>query len=295
MTEVLTEEILKKVYQKREQGKYYKKYSFGLLLVIGGSEFYSGSPALNALAAFKAGVDMVRIFAPERAANIIASFSPILAAYPLKGAYLGKEHLSTLLFQIESAKEVSKGNCALVIGGGLGRSPETKEAVLEILKKVDIPCVIDADGIYAISEEKEIIKDKKVILTPHMYEFFILSGKEVEKLSDEEKSELVRKEAEKLGVTILLKTKPDIISDGKRIALNQRGSPFMSVGGTGDVLAGICGALLSRKIEPFEAACAGVYLNCLAGEKAGQKLGESLTAIDVIEAISEVLKDVGCF
>ena len=83
----VTKNILKKIYKVRPPES--KKYDFGLLIVIGGSEFYSGSPALSAMAAFRAGVDMVRIIAPKRAADIIASFSPDLAAYPLEGKWLG--------------------------------------------------------------------------------------------------------------------------------------------------------------------------------------------------------------
>ncbi|MGB9598356.1 MAG: ADP-dependent NAD(P)H-hydrate dehydratase, partial [Minisyncoccales bacterium] len=153
MIQTIDSQFVKKIIPSRIKGHYYKKYSFGLMLVIGGSDFYSGSPALNALAAFRSGVDMVRIFAPERAANIISSFSPILAAFPVKGSYLTKKDLSFLLSQIEIAKEVSEGRCALVIGGGLGRTEETQEVVLELLKKIDIPVVIDADAIYAISQD----------------------------------------------------------------------------------------------------------------------------------------------
>ena len=76
----VTKDILKKVYQPRPATMTVRKYDYGLLLVIGGSEFYSGSPALSSLAAFKAGVDMVRVIAPKRAADIVASFSPILAS-----------------------------------------------------------------------------------------------------------------------------------------------------------------------------------------------------------------------
>ena len=73
------------------------------------------------------------------------------------------------------------------------------------------------------------------------------------------------------------------------MALNKTGSPLMTVGGMGDTLAGICGALLARGISPFEAGQAAAYINGLAGERAGKKLGESLTATDLIEAIPEVL------
>ena len=115
----VTKNILKNIYKERPADV--RKYDFGLLLVIGGSEFYSGSPALSALAAFKSGVDMVRIIAPKRAADIIASFSPNLAAYPLEGNWLTKKHLATLISMTESAKAVSRGNAAVVIGGGMGR------------------------------------------------------------------------------------------------------------------------------------------------------------------------------
>jgi len=91
----VTKNILKDIYKERPKDT--KKYDFGLLLVIGGSDFYSGSPALSALAAFKSGVDMVRVIAPKRSADIIASFSPNLAAYPVEGSWVTKKHLATLL------------------------------------------------------------------------------------------------------------------------------------------------------------------------------------------------------
>jgi len=285
----VTKDILKDIYKERPKEVYFKKYDFGLLLVIGGSEFYSGSPALNALAAFKAGVGMVRVIAPKRAADIIASFSPNLAAYPLEGSHLTKKHLATLLSMTESAKAVASGNVAVVIGGGMGRTEETQEVVLEYLQQVDVPVVVDADAIYAVAEKPEIFSGKPFLFTPHNYEFFVLTKKEVYKLSNEEKIKAVQEEAARLKTTILLKGKPDIISDGKETALNETGSPYMAVGGTGDTLAGICGALLARKITPFIAAQAAAYLNGKAGEAAAEKLKEGLTATDVIEAIPQVL------
>jgi len=283
----VTKNILKNIYKFRPAGS--KKYDFGLLLVIGGSGFYSGSPALSAMAAFRAGADMTRIIAPKRAADIIASFSPNLAAYPLKGDWLTKEHLATLISMTEAAKAASYGKTAVVIGGGMGRSEETKEAILEYLSQVKSPVVIDADAIHALGEQPGIVSGKNFLITPHTYEFFVLTKKEIYRLPEEEKIKIVRAEAARLKTTILLKSKIDIISDGKEVALNKTGSPLMTVGGMGDTLAGICGALLARGISPFEAGQAAAYINGLAGERAGKKLGESLTATDLIEAIPEVL------
>ncbi len=284
----INKDILKGLFEDRKE-QYYRKYDFGLVLVIGGGEFYSGSPALSAMAAFKTGCDMAKIISPKRAADIIASFSPNLSAYPLDGGWLSKKHLPTLLAQTESAKTVSRGNVAVVIGGGAGRSEETKETICEYLSQIDIPAVIDAAAIHALAENPELIKGKPFLITPHTYEFFILTKREIYKLSSEEKQTAVGEEAERLQTTILLKDKPDIISDGKEIALNRAGSPYMSIGGTGDVLAGVCGALLARRISPFLAAQVATFITGKAGEKAAERLKEGLLATDVIEAIPEIL------
>ncbi len=283
----VTKNILKNIYKERPVDV--RKYDFGLLLVIGGSEFYSGSPALSALAAFKSGVDMVRIIAPKRAADIIASFSPDLAAYPLEGIWLTKKHLATLISMTESAKAVSRGNTAVVIGGGMGRSEEVQEAILEYLSRVSLPVVIDADAIHALGKKPEIISGKNFLITPHTYEFFALTGKEIYQLPEEEKIKLVQEEAARLQATILLKGKIDIISNGKEVALNRTGSPYMTVGGCGDTLAGICGALMARNINPFEAAQAAAFINGKAGEMVAQRKKEGLMATELIKAIPEVL------
>ncbi|PIP24786.1 MAG: NAD(P)H-hydrate dehydratase [Candidatus Nealsonbacteria bacterium CG23_combo_of_CG06-09_8_20_14_all_36_12] len=280
-------DILKNIYKKRSADV--KKYDFGLLLVIGGGEFYSGSPALSALAAFRSGVDMVRIIAPKRAADIVASFSPNLAAYPLEGNWLIKKHLATLLALTESAKAVARGNTAVVIGGGIGRSEETQEAISEYLSQVSVPVVIDADAIHAVGKKPEIISGKPFLITPHTYEFFVLTRKEVYKLPLEEKIKVVQKEAARLQTTILLKGPTDIISNGKKVALNKTGTPYLTKGGTGDTLAGIAGALMARGINPFLTAQAAAYINGRAGEIITKKLKEGLTATDLIEAIPQVL------
>ncbi len=283
----ITKDILKDIYKPRPKDS--KKYDFGLLLVIGGSDFYSGSPALSAMAAFKTGVDMVRIIAPKRAADIIASFSPNLAAYPLAGPCLAKEHLAILISMTESAKAVARGNAAVLIGGGLGRSEEIQKVVLEYLSQVSLPVVIDADAIHAIGKNPEIISGKPFLITPHTYEFFVLTGKEIYQLSDEEKIKLVQAEAARLKTTIVLKGKTDIISDGEQLATDKVGSPYMTVGGCGDSLAGIAGALVARGINLFEAGCASAYINGSAGELAAKKLGESMMATDLIDEIPNIL------
>ncbi|MBU5678945.1 MAG: NAD(P)H-hydrate dehydratase [Candidatus Aenigmatarchaeota archaeon] len=271
--------IIKKVFTKR--AKEAKKGDFGKLLVVGGSKLYHGSPAFNALAAYRSGVDLVFILAPERAANIIASFSPDLITYPLSGDYITKEHLETIL-------SFAKKSDALVIGGGMGRERETLDAIKEILIKVTIPCVIDADAIYAVAENKDILK-KNFILTPHRFEFKVLSGISIENM--EKSKKMVKDVAKKLNSIILLKGPIDIISDGYRIAINETGNPYMTKGGTGDTLAGICGSLLAQGKESFLSACCAAYINGKAGDIVAKKKREALLASDIIDAIPEVLKN----
>lgn len=284
----VTKNILKEIY--KERSKDVKKYDFGLMVVIGGSDFYSGSPALSALAGFRSGADMVKILAPKRAADIISSFSPNLAAYPLEGKWLTKLHLADLVSNTEAAKAVSNGKTAVVIGGGMGRTEETQEVILEFLAQASLSVVIDADAIHAVGKRPEVISGKNFLLTPHSYEFFILTGKKVYQLPEEEKIKIVQEEAQRLGTTILLKGAIDIISDGKEVAINKTGSPFMTKGGTGDTLAGICGALMARGIDAFTAAQAAAYINGKAGEIASDKLKEGMLATDLIDAIPEVIK-----
>lgn len=285
--ERVNKDILNKIFTKREPSS--RKYDFGLLTIIGGSEYYSGPPAFSGLAAFAVGIDMVRIIAPRRAADIIASFSPNLATYPLDGDWLEKKHLSKILELTESGRLNARNNSAVVIGGGLGRSEETKKAVIEYLSQINVPAVIDADAIYAVAERPEMIHDKGFILTPHAGEFFVLTGKDVLGLELEEKIKIVKEVAEEMKTTIVLKGAIDIISDGKKVAINEFYVPQMTVGGTGDVLAGLIGSLIARKVDSFEAVCAATYLNNAAGLIASNEKGEATTAVEIIDKISEVL------
>jgi ADP-dependent NAD(P)H-hydrate dehydratase / NAD(P)H-hydrate epimerase len=284
----VNQSLLKEIYPVRPEET--KKYDFGLLLVIGGGEFYTGAPALSGLAAFRAGADMVRIIAPKRAADIIASFSPALAALPLDNTHLLKEHLATLLSRAEAAREVAHGKAAVVIGGGLGRTEETQDTVLEFLREVALPVVIDADALYAVAKDPSVLLGKPFVITPNTFEFQVVTKREVRSLLPEERVSVVQEEAARLQTTILLKVKTDIISNGQETLLNETGSPYLSIGGTGDTLAGITGALLARQIAPLKAAAAAAYINGKAGEIAAKDKKDALIATDLLDAIAQVIQ-----
>jgi NAD(P)H-hydrate epimerase len=273
--------VLKEVYKERPAWSH--KGDFGRLLVIGGSKIYTGSPgfvAYGAMAALRAGVDLVRIAAPQRAADIAAKFSPNLITEPFEGDYFTTKHLKRIM---ELAKEYD----AVAIGPGLGLDKETQKFVTRFVDAIRKPCVVDADAIKALKNRKLLYN---FLLTPHAYEFYHMTG-EKPKYDITGRAELVKKHAKKTGATILLKGSIDIISDGKQTAMNRTGNPYMTVGGTGDVLTGICGALLAQKVSPFKAACAAAYMNGLAGDFAAKER-RPIVATDVIEKIPEVLKDV---
>ena len=279
---IINKSILRKVFKKRPKNA--KKGDFGKLLVVGGSKLYHGSPTFNAMAAYRSGVDLVFVLAPERAANLIASFSPDIITYPLKGDFIKEEHVEEIL---AFAKKCN----AIVIGGGMGREKETLEAIRSIIKNVSIPCVIDADAIYAIGETKDKIRNNSII-TPHRFEFKILSGVDLSELSFKESLNVVKKVANDFNCTIMLKGNIDIISNGKDLAINKTGNPYMTKGGTGDTLAGICGSLLAQGNDAFTSACCAAYINGRAGDIVAKKKKEGLLASDIINAIPEVLKEV---
>lgn len=277
----VTEEILKKIYKSRDPDA--QKYDFGHLLVVGGSKLYSGSPALNALAAYRSGVDLVTVVAPGRAADIVASFSPDLITYPLEGDYFEPQHLPKI-------QKLLENKSAVVIGGGMGREEKTFLAIVEILKTVGVPVVIDADAIHAVSEPfaRPGLANPDFVLTPHLYEFYVLTGVKLSKNLDERVA-AVKKAAADLKTTILLKGQVDIISDGKKVALNKTGSPYLTVGGTGDTLAGILGSFLAQGNDVWDSSCAAAYINGLAGELAADEFGPAVLATDLIDYISEVI------
>jgi hydroxyethylthiazole kinase-like uncharacterized protein yjeF len=260
------------------------KGNAGRILIIGGGP-YSGAPAFAALAALKAGADLVTVAVPESVANIVASYSPNLIVRKLSSNILCPEDLSVLPDLINSHDVV-------VMGMGLGRASETLEAVRKILPFCR-KAVLDADALSALSGTlfEALAGNCEIIVTPHAGEFARLRDMETPE-APEAREKAVREFSEEKGVVTLLKGKIDIISDGKQTLLNRTGNPGMSVGGTGDVLAGVTGSLFSRNPAFLAAACAA-FINGAAGDLAFEKAGNSLLATDVLEKIPEITKEAG--
>ena len=274
----------------------------GNVLIIGGGP-YHGAPALSSFAAQRTGSDLIYIATPKKVAQAITSYSPLI----IKPNKLAKElakispnlivkELNDENVLIEKDIEIIKGFVnkidSLLIGPGLGTSERTQRCIEKIIRlflKQNKPVVIDADAIKVVGKNHSIIKNKDVILTPHLNEFKELTGVKLSKDLDE-RIDTVKKWAKKLGVTILLKGPVDIISNGEDTKLNDVHNVSMTVGGTGDVLAGITSSLLSKGVNSFNSARIAIFINGYAGNLAFKKRSYGVIATDIIEEIPNVLK-----
>ncbi len=273
------------VYNVPDRPKDAHKGSSGRILVIGGSNKYTGAPALAGLAALAAGSDLAFIACPESIRDIIAGYSPELITIPYPGKYLSIESLDHILKTIEEYRPH-----VIIVGPGLGRRPETLEAVRRLLDKLveeNKRIVIDADALKAIDYDRMKFKGKAV-LTPHRGEFKSITGKTVEQ--GQEGAETVAEAARRLEATILLKAPIDIISDGERLKYNRTGNPYMAIGGTGDVLTGIVASMYALTGDPFVSASIAAYINGLAGDYL-LKNGEKVSPTNIIKVIDKVIKD----
>jgi len=261
-----------------------KKGDNGIVLVIGGSKIYHGAPSFTALAASRSGVDLVYVLVPDSIATAIRSSNPQLIVIPYK-----EEKLNAKV--IEENVNLIKKCDVIAIGPGLGEGVE--EGVEEVFKYATLFnkfLVIDADAL-----KTEIAKsswnEKRAIYTPHAGEFKILTGKDLPSYDlIEERIKLVKEESKRLNVVMLLKGHIDIITDGEKVKLNKTGTQAMTVGGTGDILTGLCAGILSRSKKLFESAVSAAYINGKAGEYATKKFGNQITAVDLLQYIPKIIK-----
>lgn len=282
---------LSKIYPPRPANVH--KGNYGSVLVVCGSKIYSGAGALASVSALRSGADLVVLCSPERSANIAAHTQVDLITLPLKGEYLSSRHVTDIA-DIARIRRIT----SMVIGCGLGRNASTIEAVYRLITRTNVPLVLDADALFAISQKPEIVHGKQVILTPHLGELMILLGQNQPGAADrvhddfEERIALAKQAASKYYAVVLLKGPVDVVTDGRTTITNNTGSPFMTKGGFGDTLAGIVGALLGRGVGMIEAAHVGAYINGKAGEQAANKSGEGVAATDIFEFIPKVIKSV---
>jgi NAD(P)H-hydrate epimerase len=251
------------------------KGDFGEVLVVGGGP-YTGAPALAAQAAMRAGADLVRVACPRAVAREVQGFEAGLICRPFDGDRLTPEDL-------DHVRALAAAHDAVVFGPGLGTHEATLAAVREFLADYDGRAVIDADALQVVPE---VDTDATLLCTPHQGELRGMGGPSADDWRD--RLDAVTDFAADIGHTLLVKGAYDVISDGTASRANRTGNPGMTVGGTGDVLAGMAGALLSTQ-EPADAATLAAYANGLAGDRIVDRQGYGLLASDLLPELPRAL------
>lgn len=269
---------------RRERDSY--KGTFGTLLVIAGSSSMRGAASFAAMGAFRTGVGHVRIASVEKCIDTVSVLVPEATYIELEsddnGYMLYDTSKNALLDAMNSAS-------AIVIGCGMGVTPDTVEITRFVAQNAKCPVIIDADGINCIASDIDILLGKKtdIVITPHVGEMARLLSCDNAMISDN-RIVVAEKYAEKYGVTVVLKGAGTLIANKRVTAANHTGNPGMSVGGSGDVLAGIIGSLIAQGGSVYDSCCAGVYIHGLAGDAAADKLGmESMLPRDIIDCLSD--------
>ena len=283
------------------------KGDFGRVLVIGGSKEFVGAVALAGVATLRTGVDLVIVAAPEKTAWAISCLSPDLITMKFKGNHFSTRHIRDMLRLINKMD-------AVLIGNGIGQHQETQDFIKSIIKKINKPIVIDADGIKAVPMQDL----QNAIITPHSAELKILfhnsgifespesaiaktiikeknpikKGQLLKKLKI--KNKIFKKFLEDNNI-LLLKGPVDIIIGKDKMALNKTGNPGLTKGGTGDVLAGLCLGYYTLLKDGFQAACNAAFINGTIADALKQKKGYTYIASDLIrdkQYMANILKKI---
>ncbi len=235
------------------------KGTFGRLLIVGGSVRYRGAPALAALAALGAGAGLVTVASVETAVATAAAHAPSATFRPLPQGTEGG-------IEAGAADVLAQGPRpdALVVGPGLGRSraSDALACALAGMETAQIPRLIDADGLNALSAAPEVLGavGEQAVLTPHPGELARLLD-----LTEPPEGQARRRAAQTLarrsGATVVAKGSPTFVCAGDACWILARPNPVLAAAGSGDVLAGVIGALLAQGLAPTAAARLGVWLH----------------------------------
>ena len=258
------------------------KGDFGKILLLCGSKGYTGAAYLAAMGALRSGAGLVFLGVPESiyAIEAIKLNEAIVFSLPEEDGKLSADAVPAILDRLPKMD-------AVLIGPGLGQSNGVLQVVKAILEQADCPVVLDADGINLIAAHKDIVRGRTAptILTPHAGEFGRLGG------NPEERTVAAEAMAKDLGCIMLLKGHHTVITDGCTTYINTTGNPGMSVGVSGDMLAGIITALLGQGIAPLEAAACGAWLHGAAGDICAAEIGQyGMLPTDMLNVLPRLLK-----
>jgi ADP-dependent NAD(P)H-hydrate dehydratase / NAD(P)H-hydrate epimerase len=263
------------------------KRGSGVVLVVAGSRRMAGAPRLVAESAYRAGAGLVTVAVPQGILPQVQSGLAEATFLPLPEGPEG----AVAEAGWEAVAERLEGFDAVAVGPGLTTDGEAPAFVRRLLRESAVPVVADADALnaFAGAAGETAERSSDLVLTPHTGEFGRLFGMPAQEVL-EDRVGLVRKAAQETRAVVLLKGPRSLVGiPGGEVRVNPTGSVALSTGGTGDVLTGAVGALLARGLGPADAATGGAYLQGMAGEIAGGRLGEGATALDVARALPQAV------
>ncbi|OGJ42072.1 NAD(P)H-hydrate dehydratase [Candidatus Peregrinibacteria bacterium RIFCSPLOWO2_01_FULL_39_12] len=257
----------------------------GRVLIVGGSIDYYGAPILSALGALYSGVDVVYLYVPECNFECTRSMYPdfIVKKYP--GEFLTERYAENII-------EFGKKCGSILIGPGLGEREQTMSAVTEIVKNLHIPTVLDSAAMLVLKKIEKFPLQQPIVITPHQNEFQNLVDREIHVTEEDPKSIIfLRSLSMDLHINVLLKSYVDYVSSEEGVVeTNFTGNAGMTVGGTGDVLAGVAASFLAQGLDGFDAAKCAAYFTGAAGDFLNKQKGYCFSASDLAEALPYVLR-----
>ena len=235
------------------------------------------------MGALRSGAGLVFLGVPESiyAIEAVKLNESVVFALPDRDGMLSREAIPEILRRLP-------GMDAVVLGCGLGQSPDTLSVVEAVLQQAQCPVILDADGINVISGHIHILRERTAptIVTPHDGEFLRLGG-----VPRADRMASAQALARDLGCIVLLKGHRTCITDGSTSYRNTTGNPGMAVGGSGDLLAGIIAGLLGQGIAPLEAAAWGAWLHGRAGDLCAEEIGQyGMLPSDMLQVLPRLLK-----
>jgi NAD(P)H-hydrate epimerase len=265
------------------------KGDFGRLLILSGAVAYPGAPYLVSMGALRAGAGLVTLGVPKSIYPLLVRKLAEVMPFPLPETRPG-----TLSGRGEKAiRDLMKGKDVVALGPGLTRDPETQRLVRRIVSSIEGPLVIDADGLNALQGEKKLIArlGPQAVLTPHSGEAARITGTPVPR-DDRGRIRFAREWIARYRSVLILKGHHTLVASREQgVYLNRTGNPGLAKGGSGDILTGILAAFLGRKLDPFRAAKAAVYIHGLAADLALPEYGEnSLVPTDILKYIPKAFK-----
>jgi ADP-dependent NAD(P)H-hydrate dehydratase len=269
------------------------KGQFGSVLAIAGSRGMAGAAALVGASALRSGAGRVRVASPAEAQPIVATYDAALMTWPLPQDEHGRIDFPRARDELEAWV---KDATVIACGPGLGRSEGLDRMIAWLVEDVEQPLVLDADALNALAGQMAVIERRAapLVLTPHPGECARLAGRTVAEVQADREGQAVALARCGPAVVVVLKGTPTVVTDGRRLALNQTGNPGMATAGSGDCLTGVIAALVGQGLSAFDAAVLGAHVHGLAGDIARDQSGEvGMVAGDIVDALPDAFYHLG--